>query len=310
MSVGGSGSKGRSSSQQTQRVDIPDFLQNLIRQGTDTASGALSNLQNLAGQNPVAGFSPDQIAAQNQARDIAGGAGGFIPTAQDQTLQTAQGRSLQDILGPDAFSALSGQARGTGLGDFLNPEALGALEGTARGDFLTGGAGFQSALDAGTREAQRAAANAFGGSAGGVGSGLSREAVGTGTADAFSRLFGQERQNMLSASNTLAGLSDAERSRRLSSAGILSNFSNAERNRQDNAVGNLPDAGLLGSNLLQQIGGQIQGLEQQGLDQGFNRQLQLLQAALAGTPISDLLGQSGEGSSRQSGFTLGFGPRA
>jgi hypothetical protein len=283
-------------------------LQDLIRQGTDTASGALSQIQNLSGQDLTAGFSPDQIAAQNRARGVAGGAGGFIPTAQDQTLQTAEGRSLQDILNPDAFGALTGQARGSGLGDFLNPDALSALQGTARGDFLHGGEGFQAALDAGTREAQRAAANAFGGTAGGVGSGLSRAAVGEGTADQFSRLFGQERSNMLGAANSLAGLSDAERDRRLSSAGILSNFSNAERNRQENAVGNLPDVGLAGSNILGQIGSQIQGLDQRRLDAPLQQQLQLLMAALGVSDPSDLFGQSGN--SESSGFNFGFGPKA
>ena len=305
MSVGGGGSKGESSS--TQRIDIPDFLQSLIRQGTDTASGALSQIQNLSGQDLTADFSPDQIAAQNQARDVAGGAGGFIPTAQDQTLQTAQGRSLESILSPEAFGSLSSQAQGSGLGDFLDPAALQALQSTAGGDFLHGGEGFNAALEAATRQSQKAAANAFGGTAGGVGSGLSRDAVGQGTSDAFAGLFNANQNRQLGAAGTLGQFGNAERDRRLSAGGILANFGNSERNRQENAIGNLPNVGLAGSNILDQVGGQIQGQQQRENDAPLQQQLQLLMAALGVSNPSDLFGQSGN--SESSGFNFGFGPR-
>jgi hypothetical protein len=293
-------------SESSTQVDIPDFLRPMLEQFTGGASSAFDNIQNMAGQNNTAGFSPDQVAAMNQARDVAGGAGGFIPQAQQQTQQTSAGRSAQDVLDPSAFSSLSGFAGGNNpLESFLPENAFNALNQTAGGEFLHGGAGFNAALEAAGRQSQKAAANAFGGSAGGVGSGLSRAAVGQGTADAFANQFAQERQNQLGAASSLGGFSDQERNRSLNASGILTNFSDSERNRQENATNALPGAGLLSANILQQIGGQQQQQDQRQIDRPQQDMMQLLQAALQGLPIEALLGQSSQGSFSQFGAKAG-----
>jgi len=113
----------------------------------------------------------------------------------------------------------------------------------------------------------------------------------------------QQSQNT-NAAGLLADILGQERNRSLSSAGLLADLSNSERGRQLQALGLLPEAGLLDVNLLEQIGGQRQQLEQRLLSAPLEVQLQLLSAALGGVPISSLLGQSSEGS--RSGFQLGF----
>lgn len=126
-------------------------------------------------------------------------------------------------------------------------------------------------------------------------------------ADAAQALGGlsltQSGQNANSA-GLLAGLLGEERGRSLSASGLLANTANAERNRQLQALGLLPDASLLDVNLLQQLGGQEQELQQRFLDAPRETQLQLLAAALGGVPISSLLGQSSNESNR--GFSLSF----
>lgn len=319
------GGKGKQES--STQVDIPEFLRPFLQQGAGVAGGALGQAQQLAGGDLVAGFTPDQLAGFQGARDFAGGAGGFLPTAQDQFLQTAQGRDLESILGPDAFQALSGIAGGRSLDEFLPAEALStlrgasqipqeaedALRGTAGGDFLFGGQGFDQAVGAAQRAATPGIISGFGGRAG---SGLARHAVEQSGIDAFARQFGQERANQLGASQflsnrgtgaagTLGQFGNAEANRGLAAGQFLGGAADSERNRAMAAAAGLPGLGMVGPNILQGIGNQIQQQNQFGLDAPRNAQFQLLQAALQGLPISSLLGQSSEGEQSQFGF--GFG---
>lgn len=302
MSVGGS----KGSSESSRQVDIPEFLRPFLEQGADVASGQLGALQAQTQDPATAGFTPDQLAAFEQARGVAGGAGGFLPTAQNTFLEAAQGQDLSSFLDPTALAALQASAGGGGgLEGAIPPSALAALQATAGGEFLTGGAGFESALAAATRQAQRSAASAFGGSAGGLGSGLSRTAVGTGVGDAFSGLFNAERNRQLGAAGQLTAAQQAQQQRALQSSGLLGQFGQNERSNQLNAAGQLPGIGLAGSNILGTIGRQQQQQGQREIDAPFNRNLQVLAAALGGLPISNLLGQSGESSSNQFGLEAG-----
>ena len=298
----GSASKGEKSS--ATQVQIPGYLQPLFRQGAGVAGGALSEVQRLAGQDLTAPFNADQNAAFQQARDVAGGAGGFIPEFQQLLQDTAGGRSVQSFLDPTAYNALSSSAGGTGFGSSLPPEVLAALQASAGGSNLYGGQGFNEAVQASVQQALPGISSAFGGTRGGLSGSSARQAVGDTAVNTFASQYAQERQNQLNASGLLANVGESERDSRLRSAGLLGQFGNDERGRQEQAGRDLPGAGLLPSNILNQIGGQQQEQRQRQLRAPLDQQLQLWAAAL-GLDLNDLLGESTDQDFSQ--VTLGFG---
>lgn len=322
------GSKGKGS--QKSSVRVPDFLKPFIGQATGAAGTGLGGLEQLlgGGQDLVADLNPAQLQGLQQATDVAGGAGGFIPQAQQTFLNQAQGNDVSNFFDPAALSALQEASQGTDLNQFIPENALSGLnqlatndpsnqgintlQQTAGGDFLHGGAGFDAAVQAAVNSATPHIASAFGGTAGGLSGGLARQAVGDTAIDAFASQFGQERKNQLNAagalnqntlqgSGALAGLGSSAQGRQLSAAaqlaGLSGQLSNADQQRALQAAGGLPGIGLAGSDILGNVGGQFQGQEQseiQGPITGFQ---QLLQAALGGLPVSDLLGSKTKGSS-------------
>lgn len=362
-----SGGAGKGSSRSSTQVQIPGFLQPLLNQAAGTGQGALGNLsQLLSGNNLVAPFSSAQETAQNLGIEEAL-SGESFQTAENTLLGAAQGTSIDQFLPQSAIDALTGAAGGQDLSSFLSPEVLQALTGaaggdilgrsqlegiqsgipqesidaltsTARGDFLSGGQGFDAAVEAAVRAARPGIISTFGrAGGGGATGGLSRTAIGTAGIDAFARQFGQERTNQLGAANSLAGLTFAdrdqqrqiansltginqlglgaagvlggfggdERNRGLSSAGLLGQFGNAERDRAIGAAQLLPDAATADINLLSGIGGQQQAQAQAQIDAPILAQLQLLAAALGGLPIESLLGSNSRGRASQS--FVGFG---
>lgn len=117
----GSGFKGESES--STQVDIPDFLRPLLSNLTGAANSALFGVQR-AGRDPmVAGFTEDQRAAMEIARQRAYGEGGYIPTTQEQLLRTAEGVPLDSYLPASAFNTLSGG------GEYLPAEVLDIVRG-------------------------------------------------------------------------------------------------------------------------------------------------------------------------------------
>lgn len=262
-----------------------------------------------------------------------GGLGSFIdPSALQALTGGAQG---QAVPGMDILSQLA-QADG------VPQTAMDALQQTAGGDFLFGGQGFDQAVDAALRAARPGVLSTFGRSgAGGATGGLAQTAIAQAGIDAFARQFGQERQNQLSAANALgslglsqrgqtadiasrlgsmglagqqqqlgaagalAGLGADERSRQLSSAGLLAQLGEGERSRQLAAAQALPGLGMADINVLSGIGQQRQDQAQNQISAPLNAQLQLLQAALGGLPIANLLGQNNRGTN--TAFQLGFG---
>lgn len=274
MSGGGGGGQ----TETVTRTEIPPELEPLARQQAQSGVRALRSLQRQLGgagaEELVAGFTPAQLQAQQQALGVAGGAGGFIPTAQDVLLQTAQGQEL---------------------GSFLDPTALSAFQQTAGGEFLFGGEGFDAAVQAALNQALPQIASSFAGAgAGGSTSGLAQTAVGQAATDAFARQFAQERANQLSAASALSQLGSAERQRQLGAAQAL------------------PGIGLIPSDILAQIGGQQQALAQQQLTAPITAQEILLQASGGGVPLGALLGQAGTqqaptGSALGAGLTGGLG---
>lgn len=93
--IGGGG--GRSTTT-TSRTEIPPILRPLVQQQVQTGTGALERINALLGEGQegrlVAPFDPLQLEAQQRGIDVAGGAGGFIPTAQEGLLSTARGDFL------------------------------------------------------------------------------------------------------------------------------------------------------------------------------------------------------------------------
>jgi hypothetical protein len=227
--MSGGGGKGGSTTV-TQAVQIPTWLKPFVENAAGIGSGALSGLTDLlqpgGSGTPGASFvTPDQLEALAQARAVAQGGGGFIPTAQNVLMSAAQGQ---------------------GLGDFIDPSALAALQRTAGGDFLFGGSGFNKAVDAAVRAAAPGILSTFGSAGpGGATGGLAQAAIGKAGVDAFAQQFAQERANQLNASQ------------------VLSSLGVGERTNQLNVAQALPGLGLIPSDILAQIGAQQAGFNQQ-----------------------------------------------
>jgi len=150
-----------------------------------------------------------------QGANIGGGALGNIEGL------LPSGTNLIEGMNPTQMEALNrSEAVARGGGGFL-PTAENTLLSTARGDFLHGGAGFNEAVAAATRAATPGILSAFGRAGRGV-SGLSQQAIGQASSDAFARLF------------------------------------NDERGRQMHAAAALPNVGLAGANILSRTGAQRQ----------------------------------------------------
>jgi hypothetical protein len=119
--------------------------------------------------------------------------------------------------------------------------------------------------------------------------GLSGRAQQLGAAESLANLGLADQELRLAGGTALAGVAGDERSRALSAgttrAGLLAELANAERSRQLQAAGQLPTLGLLGSDVLSQIGAQQQGMNQLMIDAPINAQQMLMQAALSGIPM-------------------------
>lgn len=297
-------SAGKGSKEQTTDVTMDNWLQNFVQAGVGTAGGALSNLENLTRGNLVADFTPDQLNAMRMARDTATGANAFLPTAQEQFLNTAQGMDASQWLDPSAYGRLTEQ---TSFGNYMDPQALAALRSTAGGDYLYGGEGFDRAVNASMNAAMPQIASAFGGTAGGLSGALSRQAVGDTAVDAYARQYAQERANQLNAAQTLGGYGQADRRHELQAANLLGNFGNMERGRALDAAQFLPQIGMAGANILGDVGAQQQALAQQQLTAPLQAYGALAQLAM-GVPsaYSPLFGSQQEGSYNDQSVNIGW----
>jgi len=114
--------KGGKSQTVTQTANVPQFLNPLMQQSAGFSGDVLKQLQgSLSG-----GLNPLQQQAQQGMVDFANGAGGFLPTAQNELLKTAQGgylsgegfdASLQaamNRINPQLISAFGGRSSGLG----------------------------------------------------------------------------------------------------------------------------------------------------------------------------------------------------
>lgn len=180
--------------------------------GNQGQSGETVERRTATADELVAGFTPDQQAAIDLARQRAMGQGGFIPTAQSTMLEAAQG-----------------------TGDSAGVQQL--LD-TASGQGITS-EGFQGAFESALRDAQPEISSAFS-LAGRSGSGLESTAQTQAAADAFANLFGQERQRQLRAGQTLAQreLSAAQQlpGLALADAGILQNIGQQQQQMEQQMI--------------------------------------------------------------------------
>ncbi len=277
--------------------------------------------------NLVAGFTPAQIAAQSLGLDRVL-SGDLFSSAQDATQGIASNgvdlSALQQLesmgLDPSVISSLRSQID---RGPLAGTEAL---EATARGDYLMGGPGFDAAVDAAVRAATPGIVSTFGSAgAGGATGGLAQEALGTAAIDAFARQYAQERGNQLGAAGQLADLDLAGGTQGINAANILGTLGLSADDQalraalgETNAnLGNastmldaarlIPGLATADLDLLEQIGATQQGQAQSELDAPRVALLQLMQAALGGTPIESLLGSDNTQRGDSRSLFLGFG---
>lgn len=240
-------------SSSTSSVVTPSWLEPFTRKQASVGTGALTKLDDLlsgaGAEDLVAGFSPTQREGFDLALSRARGGGGFLPTAQDTILKTAQG------VDPSSY---------------VDPTAYGALSDTAAGKFLYGGEAFQAAVDAASRAGQARVLSTFGRSGRGD-SGLARTAIARNTTDAFASQYGEERAKQLAA------------------AGVLADLGGTERGRQISAAGALPGIATADASILERIGGIEQGQAQRELTAPLSAQESLLAAIGGGVPLQSLL---------------------
>jgi len=135
--------------------------------------------------------------------------------------------------------------------------------------------------------------------------GLGQQAQQIGAAGQLGQLgLGQLGQE-LGAAGDLGQLGLSGGQQQLQAALGLGDLGLGQTQQQLQASGMLPGLATADINLLSGIGGQQQELEQQRINNPMNAQLQMLQAALGGLPISNLLGGTQKGT--QTGFSMGFG---
>lgn len=236
---------------------MPGAAQNTL---TNFAGGQGSVFDRLGGYGQGTGWLPQSV--QNTF-------GGFMDGSNpvQQGLQGFQG-STSDFVNNDV------------LGGFRNSQdpSIQALQSTARGDNLFGGPAFDRAVKAAVDAAKPAVASAFGGR---TDQGLAGASIGEAAVNAFAGQYGQERDRMLGASNSLNrfGLDSANSnlSRRLSALNQMGQFQQGAANSMGNFA-NTDQARGLGA--AQQAGqfqlGGADTLAGYGMQQGmFDRSNQL-----------------------------------
>ena len=262
--------------------------------------------------NLVAGFQPAQVAAQQIGIDRALSGELFGPAQQALSGIAGNGVDTSAITGLTGLGADPGAI--AGLRERATPGLLSGtdtLQATSDGDFLFGGDGFNAAVDAAVRRATPGILSTFGSAgAGGATGGLAQAAVGEAAVDAFASQFAQERRNQLGAAGQLAGLDlagGAQSIDALNSLGRLDLAGNdqllgqalggvdaeiAGQRGQIAASQLLPGMAGADIDLLSRIGNIQQEQQQAQLDAPRNALLQLLTAAMGGTPITSLLGEN------------------
>lgn len=336
----------------TQQTVIPDFLKPYIQQQLGAQGQSLSNLTNLlqgaGAPEMVAGFNPmqrqaatamtqgvpDAFAAAGQGANAAFGqaqqrmgqlqqsSGNFINQATPMFMQGLNNAITGNFVPEAATNTLTGVSNNAFQ---MDPFAQQALQSTAAGGNLFGTPAFDEAVQASMRAARPSILSQFAqGGSGAIKGGLAQTAMQQAASDAFSRLYGQERQNQLSAASqlgqfglqgqgqqisaagTLGQLGIGQQGLRNQALGTLGNALDAERQRQamaaqQNAMFGIQGAqnfgqlgiqgAVAGAQGMQTVGDRIQAQKQAELTAPINAAA-MLQQASSGMPLQSLLGQS------------------
>lgn len=278
-------------------LQIPDFMKPFLNVSNNFSLNAMHSLGDLLARPNalVAPFNPLQIQSQNLAAGVANGIGGFLPQAQEVFREIADPTDIVDTYkrGYNLLTQSQGRnALGGIAGNALDPSftatANNTLQNTARGDYLFGTPAFNAAVDASIRQAKPHIMSQFAkGGSGAVSGGLAKIGMQQAASDSFARLYGQERERQLGASNRIGQFALDNIDRRLSASNallgadqragsILTSMADADRDRQFSAAAQLPQMGLLQSNILGSVGDrrQQQSLtEKQGAVQQYQQLL-------------------------------------
>lgn len=279
------------SAENTVQTAIPEFLKPFLAQSVDASQGAMTSLtQLLARDNALTSpFNNLQNQSQQMVLDVAQGEGGFIPQAQSVLSEIADGSDIFDTFnqGSDLLTNSSGRS---------------ALQQTADGDFLFGNPGFDAAVQAAIAQAMPHIGSniALQGGAGALSGSAKDTALVEAATNAFAREFGNERNRQIGAANSLVGADQF-------AGNTLANIANADRTRQFAAASQLPQVGLLGSELIGSVGDARQAQEERTKLGQANAMQQLLSSAFGNVNPNALFGNinSVQSNSNTAGGILG-----
>jgi hypothetical protein len=254
----------------------------------------------------VAQFTPEQQAAQALTTNRALSGSQNLQSAEANNAATNRGDYLNSNPGMSLFNS-------TANGNFLNSNpSLNYLKPTANGDYLYGGQGFNAAFDAASRKIIPQIDSQFAG-AGRLNSGLAGVAKSQALGDTFAGMYGQERQNQLSAANSIGNAYAQERGNQLSASSQIGNMYDSERQRQQQAnvlAPQLANADYNDFNQLNQVGGQKQSQGQMNIQDlvdrfNFNQNVPYQKLAAYAGLLSPLLGVGGQQTTPFFSNTLG-----
>ena len=294
----------------TSQVLPPAYLQPLLNESVNYGRGALGALGNTLNQPNalISPFNDVQLESMDQAAAFARNPSGDLAQSQNVLREISDGSDIQALFGRGQNLMENGAGRQQ-LGQFANTQAgnqvgINALQGTAAGDNLYGGAGFNAAIDASMRRAMPQIASTFSRSgSGGFKSGLAQTAIEQAHADAFAGQYGQERSNQLNAANSLNSMALANRGMQTDAAGRLLGadmqaghtqlqMADSDRSRQMQAAQQLPQYGLMGSDILGSIGLQQQNQDTAQRQAGVDQYQKLMEYSFGQFNPASLMGQA------------------
>lgn len=308
----------------TNKTDIPAFLQPYMQNQAAMSNDALTGLQGMlsgAGADQlVAPFNATQQQGQQMAIDAATNPNGPVQAATGVLQSAAQGGYINQMLpqlNQGIAAGMNAQIDPGILSQFANekfqldPTSQAALQGSAAGNGLYGSAGFDEAVQASIRAARPSILSGYAqGGSGAIKGGLAQIGMQQAASDSFARLYGDERNRQLQSASQLGNFDLSGRGQQIDAAGQiysgniqqqqmrnqmtlgLGGILSDERTRQLQSAQALPGIGLLGSDVMRDVGGEQQQLQQQQLTAPINAQ-QMLIAALGGAPnFQSLMGSS------------------
>lgn len=310
----------------TSQVTLPPYLLPLVGNATDVSGRALANLEQRLSGNRTAPRNTFLEQSDLFANLVATGGDGSIPLLRRTLQETADPTRIAALL-PSSLDVASQIATGPGgEGDALADirqfrDSLGvpsqslatadnALRSSAQGNFLLSNPDMRAAIQAEMNQILPQIDSTFSAAGGGaLSGGLAETARTQAVSDSFARLFNQERDRQQAAATTIGNLGLGMNEQRLQANDLLGstalnrdalrlnatnpifNLMDSERARQLNAASQLPQVGLLQSQISRGVGNDILNFQQDQLDRDTNNLFNLYNAGLSLLPIGSLSGQ-------------------